>query len=369
MAIPEPALRDPPLGSDSPFGKARGMVFPRVVLAGHDVLAELGTACRQFDFPAEGAVVSGPKTSLLAGNRASEILGAAGFHAPVLLANEATEAEVGRVETAAREMGARFLMAVGGGSKIDITKVVADRLHIPFVSVPTSAAHDGISSPRASLHGSDRTTSIGAAVPLGIIADTALIVQAPFRLLASGCADVISNVTAVRDWHLAVRLKNEEFSSTAATLSEYAATEILDHASAIKPGLEESVWIAIRPMIVAGIAMSVAGSSRPCSGSEHLFSHALDRVAAHPSLHGEQCGVGAVMMMYLHGGDWQRIQGALRTIGAPTTANELGVSAEEVVRALVLAHTLRPERYTILGDNGLTRDAAERLAKRTGVIA
>ena len=205
-------------------------------------------------------------------------------------------------------------------------------------------------------------------MPIGIIADTEVIVHAPFRLLASGCADVISNVTAVLDWHLAVRLKNEEFSSTAATLSEYAAREIIDHAGSIKPGLEESVWIAIRPMIVAGIAMSVAGSSRPCSGSEHLFSHALDRVAAHPSLHGEQCGVGAVMMMYLHGGDWQRVQGALRTVGAPTTSKELGVTAEEVVTALVLAHTLRPERYTILGDNGLTRDAAERLATRTGVI-
>ncbi|MGI0130677.1 MAG: NAD(P)-dependent glycerol-1-phosphate dehydrogenase [Thermoplasmata archaeon] len=345
------------------------MVFPRVVLAGHGVLSELGTTCHQFDFQGSGAVVTGPKTVSLAGQRASEILESAGFRAPVLIVKEATEAEVSRVESEVRSMGSRFLIAAGGGSKIDVTKVVAHRLRIPFVSVPTSAAHDGISSPRASLHGSERTNSIDAAVPLGIIADTELIVQAPFRLLASGCADVISNVTAVLDWHLAVRLKNEEFSSTAATLSEYAAREIIDHATSIKPGLEESVWIAIRPMIVAGIAMSVAGSSRPCSGSEHLFSHALDRVAAHPSLHGEQCGVGAVMMMYLHGGDWQRVQSALRTIGAPTTAKELEVTAEEVVKALVLAHTLRPERYTILGDNGLTREAAERLAQRTGVIS
>jgi glycerol-1-phosphate dehydrogenase [NAD(P)+] len=344
------------------------MVFPRVVLAGHGVLDELGATCRQFDFANAGAVITGPKTAELAGNRAAEILRNAGFTAPVLIAREATEDEVGRVEAEVRELGVRFLVAAGGGSKIDITKVVAHRLRIPFVSVPTSAAHDGISSPRASLHGPERTNSISAAVPIGIIADTAVIVQAPFRLLASGCADVISNVTAVLDWHLAVRLKNEEFSSTAATLSEYAAREIMDHASSIKPGLEESVWISIRPMIVAGIAMSVAGSSRPCSGSEHLFSHALDRVAAKPSLHGEQCGVGAIMMMYLHGGDWQRVQSALRTIGAPTSAKELGVTPEEVVEALVLAHTLRPERYTILGDNGLTREAAERLANRTGVI-
>jgi glycerol-1-phosphate dehydrogenase [NAD(P)+] len=360
--------RSPLAGVESVFGKAKGMVFPRVVLVGHGVLEDLALTCRQFGFVERGAVVTGPRTAELAGNRAAEILKADGFDVTTIIAREATESEVARVEGRAREVGARFLIGVGGGSKIDITKVVAARLHVPFVSLPTSAAHDGISSPRASLHGASSTASIEGAVPLGVIADTQLIVQAPFRLLASGCADVISNVTAVLDWRLAVRLRSEEYSSTAAALSEYAAQEIMDHAESIQPNLEEAVWIAIRPILVAGIAMSVAGSSRPCSGSEHLFSHALDRICERPSLHGEQCGVGAIMMMYLHGGDWRRLKNALLTIGAPTTARELGVTSDEVVRALMMAHSIRPERYTILGDNGVTREAAERLAHGTGVV-
>jgi len=366
---PNAPSTDPLLTHDGPgFGKVRGMVFPRVVLVGHGVISELADTCRQFDFPTRGAVITGQRTAELAGNRAAELLNSGGFQVSTILAGEATEAEVERVAHEARSAGARFLIGAGGGSKIDVTKVVAARLRIPFVSLPTSAAHDGISSPRASLHGAASTSSIEAAVPIGVIADSEVIVQAPFRLLASGCADVISNLTATLDWKLAVRLRNEEFSSTAATLSEYAAQEIMDHASAIKPGLEESVWIAIRPILVAGISMSVAGSSRPCSGSEHLFSHALDRIAETPGLHGEQCGVGAIMMMYLHGGDWRQIKSALLAIGAPTTARELGVSYDETVRALAMAHSIRPDRYTILGDNGLTREAAERLARVTGVI-
>lgn len=355
-------------GLELPFGKARSMVFPRTVLAGHGVLTELGRLCRTFDFPDRGAVVTGARTAGLAGNRAAEILAATGFQTTSVTAGEATLAEVEKVAAQVQQSGARFVVAVGGGSKIDITKLVAARLKIPFVSVPTSAAHDGIASPRASLHDPDRVTSIEAVVPVGVLADTSVIVQAPFRLLASGCADVISNFTAVLDWRLATRLRGEEFSSTAATFAEYAAREVAEHASLIKPNLEESVWIAIRPLIVAGIAMSVAGSSRPCSGSEHLFSHALDRAAKTPGLHGEQCGVGAIMMMYLHGGDWMQLRNALHAIGAPTTAKELGVTGEEVVEALVGAHRVRPERYTILGDNGLTREAAERLATVTGVI-
>jgi len=57
----------------------------------------------------------------------------------------------------------------------------------------------------------------------------------------------------------------------------------------------------------------------------------------------------------------------LKVIGAPTTAKELGVEDEYIVRALVEAHKIRP-RYTILGDTGLTWEAAERLARVTGVI-
>jgi len=114
--------------------------------------------------------------------------------------------------------------------------------------------------------------------------------------------------------------------------------------------------------------MAVAGSSRPTSGSEHMFSHILDKIAPGKALHGEQCGVGSIMMMYLHGGDWKRIRAALQQIGAPTTAKELGVSNDQLIEALVHAHEIRKDRYTILGDRGLTRDAAERLATITNVI-
>jgi glycerol-1-phosphate dehydrogenase [NAD(P)+] len=73
------------------------------------------------------------------------------------------------------------------------------------------------------------------------------------------------------------------------------------------------------------------------------------------------------MMMYLHGGDWESIRNALLTIGAPTTAHALGVTDEEVVEALTHAHEIAPDRYTVLGDAGLTYEAAERLAKVTKV--
>jgi glycerol-1-phosphate dehydrogenase [NAD(P)+] len=74
------------------------------------------------------------------------------------------------------------------------------------------------------------------------------------------------------------------------------------------------------------------------------------------------------MMVYLHGGDWEKIRDSLKKIGAPTTSEEIGISKKKIVEALVRSQEIRPERYTILGETGLTKDAAKRLAKITGVI-
>jgi glycerol-1-phosphate dehydrogenase [NAD(P)+] len=142
---------------------------------------------------------------------------------------------------------------------------------------------------------------------------------------------------------------------------------ITEGADKIKPGLEKSTRLVAKALFSTGVAISIANSSRPASGSEHLFSHALDKIAKKPALHGEQCGVGAIMMMELHGGDWTFIRDALNKVKAPTTAKELGISPEEIIEALTIAHTIR-DRYTILGDRGLSREAAEQLALNTEVI-
>jgi glycerol-1-phosphate dehydrogenase [NAD(P)+] len=210
--------------------------------------------------------------------------------------------------------------------------------------------------------------SLDAQTPIAVFADTGIIVKSPFRMLAAGCGDIISNKTAVLDWKLAHKTKGEEYSSYAGTLSEITADMLIENADQIKPGVEESAWQVIKALVSSGVAMSIAGTSRPASGSEHKFSHALDRLAKKPALHGEQCGLGAIMMMSLHGGKWQDIRDALSTIGAPVTARDAGLAPQEVVKALVAAKDIRPDRYTILGREVLDADRAEKLASATGVI-
>ncbi|PKK86460.1 MAG: NAD(P)-dependent glycerol-1-phosphate dehydrogenase [Thermoplasmata archaeon HGW-Thermoplasmata-1] len=350
------------------FDKWKVMVFPRNVLVGHDVTNRIAELCDQIHAGNDPLVIYDPITKKLAGDKITETLEKNGYAVDVInVTHGATMKEVKRVVDHAKKVGSEFFIGVGGGSIIDVAKLAAYKFGVSFVSVPTNAAHDGVASPRASIKEEVGSVSISANAPLSILADTAVISKAPYRSLASGCADAISNLTAVMDWDLARRLRNEEFSSFAAVLSKTAAMLILDNAEYIKPGIEESSWTVIKSLIVSGVAMSVAGSSRPASGAEHMISHMLDRLSPGTAMHGEQCGVSSMLTMYLHGGDWKMIRNALKLIGAPTTAKELGMPRAKFIEALVHAHELRPDRYTILGDKGLTKEAADRLLKATGV--
>jgi glycerol-1-phosphate dehydrogenase [NAD(P)+] len=124
----------------------------------------------------------------------------------------------------------------------------------------------------------------------------------------------------------------------------------------------------VEALISAGVAAGIAGSSRPCSGAEHLFSHALEQLAPGVGLHGEKCGLGTIIMALLHGLDWQHLVAALRALGAPTTAAQLGVDPDLIVRALLLAPTIRPDRYTILAKKALDSQRARESAEAVGVL-
>ena len=75
------------------------------------------------------------------------------------------------------------------------------------------------------------------------------------------------------------------------------------------------------------------------------------------------------MMAYLHKRDWKGIKATLKEVGAPTTAKDLGIEPEHVIQALVMARTVRPERYTILDKKRLSYDSAKEIACATGVIS
>jgi len=347
------------------FEKRTWIRLPRNVVVGHGVLDQTAAAVGELHLAGPPLIVTSPTPREIAAGRVADQF----EESAIVSVETATFAEVERIVERAREEAAGFLVGVGGGKAIDLAKMAADELGVGFVSVPTAASHDGIVSGRGSVPEGDTRHSVAADPPLAVVADTTVIAEAPWRLTTAGCADIISNYTAVRDWELAHRLKNVEYSEYAGALSRMTAEMLVDRADSIKRGLEESAWIVVKALVSSGVAMSIAGSSRPASGAEHLISHQLDRIVPEAALHGHQVGVASIVTEYLHSGQsgrWHNVRDALEGIGAPVTADGLGVAPEEFIAAMTSAHEIR-DRYTVLG-SGVSEEAALEAATVTGVI-
>ena len=343
--------------------------LPRNVVVGHDALSRTPEVIADLHLNGRPLVVTSPTPYEVAGEQVVADLTEMGTEPEVVEVGKTGFAAVEDVAETARAAEAGYLLGIGGGKAIDVAKSASDDLDVPFVSIPTAASHDGIVSGRSSIPEGDTRHSVAADPPVAVIADTGVLADAPWELTTAGCADIISNYTAVADWRLANRLKDVHYSRYAGALAEMTAEMLVENADSIRPGLGESSWIVVKALVSSGVAMSIAGSSRPASGAEHLFSHQLDRIAPNAALHGHQVGVGSIVTAYLHGGDrgfWREIRAALESLDAPTTAEELGITEGQALEALTTAHEIR-DRYTILGD-GVNEEAALAALEATGVI-
>jgi glycerol-1-phosphate dehydrogenase [NAD(P)+] len=339
------------------------MELPTKVLIGEGVLSELGEFIKDSAARMKVVVASGSNVQLKVREVVDSVLGSRAIWVEVVTADTENVRQVMR-----ESAGSGCIIGVGGGKSVDVGKLAAFRKHLPFYSVPTSASHDGISSPFASLKGLDRPYSVMAKPPVGILADIDVIASAPRRLLSSGCGDLVAKLTAVRDWQLASRVTGEYYGGYAANLALMSANVVIDGSRKIGRFGRDSVRDLVEALISTGVAAGIAGSSRPCSGSEHLFSHYLDLLAPDSGLHGEKCGIGTIMMAKLHGLDWRAVRSALINVHAPVAASEIGVSDGRVIESLIRASSIRPDRYTVLSRRKMTKKSAAELAKSTGVI-
>ncbi len=345
------------------------MQLPREVLVGKGTIERVSEISRRLGFTKSALVIAGSKTNEIAGKIVRELLEADGMEVNTFLVETATAEDVMTVEDRVKTLKPQVVFGVGGGTKIDVAKCSSAHQEVPFISVPTTASHDGIASPLSSIKGFEKPYSVMAQAPLAIIADTDIIMQAPWHCLLSGCGDVIAKLTAVKDWEMAHDERDEYYGGYAASLALMSAKLVMQNAELIKLGSEEGLRILLEALISCGVSMSIAGSSRPCSGSEHMFSHALDVIRPNSSMHGEKCGIGTIMMAYLHKTNWQKIRDTLKKLGAPTNAAEIGIEDEDVVKALELAATIRPDRYTILSKRKPNGKACTKLARKTQVIS
>ncbi len=254
------------------------------------------------------------------------------------------------------------VVGVGGGRVLDAAKYAAGEVDLPMVAVATNLAHDGIASPVSILEHDGTRSSHGVPVPAGVIIDLDVVRSGPQRFLRAGIGDVLSNISAVADWELARDVNGEEVDGLAASMSRTAATALLNHPGTIAD--DAFLTTLAEGLVLSGLAMAIAGTSRPCSGACHEVSHAIDVLFPELSApHGEQVGVGALFATHLRGSmkDFVTMRAALQRHELPLSPLDLGLTVDQFVEAVAFAPQTRPDRFTILEEQAMNKDAVARV--------
>ena len=194
-----------------------------------------------------------------------------------------------------------LLIAVGSGTIHDITRYVATKHHLDFVSVPTAASVDGFLSSIAAMTWQGVKRSFPAKPPVALVADSLVLANAPERLTASGVGDLLGKYVCLFDWKASHLITGEYICPQVVSLVEEAVSAVVENAQAVARRDMAAVEAVMYGLVLSGLAMQMVGNSRPASGAEHHVSHLIEMEVLRPTqgntaLHGEKVGVASVLV-------------------------------------------------------------------------
>jgi len=292
-----------------------------------EALGRLPERLKGEEWSGKVLLVADETTYSVAGERAKRRLIGVGFDVMEMIfpsSSRATE-ELG-IEVFSAGKDVSGVVAVGSGTVNDLAKWGAYKARKPYIVIPTAASMNGYTSSIAALsvHGVKRT--LPARPPLGVATEPDIVASAPSRMNSSGYADLQSKTVADLDWHLSSLLFGGYYCPLPRMGVSSAERKLEGRLEGIKRSDPDAVAFLLDALIESGISMTVAGSSSPASGGEHLISHWLDMQAHRsertPAMHGEQVGIGTIVTSKIYGiwlemspEEWQPNPSAFRPPG------------------------------------------------------
>ena len=248
------------------------------------------------------------------------------------------------------------VIGFGGGTVLDLAKFAAFVSKTRLISLATTLSNDSLSSPVAVLgtEGKARKT-FRCTIPDAILVDTDVIRSAPKRQLLAGIGDTVAKYTALHDWKLAESAGREKVDDFAYMISKVAFSSICNHE---RGDVEDPDFIKdlTRALVLGGLAMEIAGSSRPSSGSEHLFCHALEEnFSEEVSIpHGIAVAMGSYAAVLFQNRNLPKMTRVLKKYQIPVRPSDWNLKEETFVAAWQQASATRSDRYTVLNETDLS---------------
>lgn len=337
--------------------EGKHIAIPALLKIGAGVLDHLGIYLNELEFQ---------KVVVFFGNGLIDMFGSLvldSLHDAEIEVLEYQELDTVRLEdlsSLAFSMSAKTqaVIGIGGGKVIDGAKYCGFLRGLPFISIPTSASSDGFSSASASLLVEGRRKSVPARLAYGIVVDTKIIRSAPEKFLYSGIGDMVSKITALYDWIFEEEHGCGKVNDFAVMIAKKAVNSFVRTPFT---SIHDELFLKelLDSLAMSGIANEIAGSSAPTSGSEHLISHALDKMSEHPQLHGIQVGIATYLMSVVQDHRYSRVDTIFTQTGFWDYVGTLGMKREDYERAIDIAPSIKPFRYTYLHEEQYREKAKE----------
>jgi len=196
------------------------------------------------------------------------------------------------------------VVAVGSGVINDLCKWSSFEMRIPYIVVATAASMNGYAAANVAPTIEGVKVLIEARPPVAVVAEPAVIEQAPREMTTAGFGDMIAKFQSNADWIMNKLLLGEYYCDFCAGIAAGLEPLYLARPEDIRDGKREAVKGLFEALFWTGLAMTLVGTSAPASGGEHLLSHTLDMWAGAcggtHDLHGRQVGVGALLSAALY---------------------------------------------------------------------
>ena len=191
------------------------------------------------------------------------------------------------------------VLGIGSGVINDSCKVLAHAMGRKQMIVGTAPSMDGYASSSSSMVINGCKVSLINACPAAIICDIDIIKDAPMRMLHAGLGDMLAKYIGLCEWRIVELINGEYRCENVAALMRASVDKIVANAPGLRRRESAAVQATVEGLVLSGIAMSYAGSSRPASGLEHYFSHLWEMMALERGvpyeLHGIQVGIGTLL--------------------------------------------------------------------------
>lgn len=317
-----------------PDSGVRKVILPARYVQGPGVISQLGAFVKQHG--ERPFVVSGRTSfSKVKARVQASLLAAgvpmAGFDDSV---SECTRKKIDEIVAKTTPLDIDVIIGCGGGKAVDTAKAVAEKLHVPAISVPTQCATNADGMADAVVFTEDHKFLEDfylSRAPVLVLVDTDIVARAPAQYLVQGMGDALACAFEKSAYAACQKSKKgaEQATMAALEVNLKCFSTLMAHGIQAKKDVDVGKLTESVEAVVEAIKLqSGFGFGGGGCAAAHAIHNGLTIVPGIARKHGEIVAFGTLVQMVLEKrpmGEIERVMRWCMELGLPTRLKDLGM--------------------------------------------